>query len=120
MDKCYYCSKTDEDYLIYNDLAAGFYDESPSSPGHFLIITKRHVPDFFGLTDEERQAVNEMMDEAKKRIEEDYNPHAYNIGANCGAAAGQSVEHAHFHLIPRYEGDVENPKGGVRNILPRK
>ncbi|MDZ7836339.1 MAG: HIT family protein [Alkalibacterium sp.] len=119
MNDCYYCNKDENSYLIENDYAAGFYDESPSSPGHFLIITKRHTPDFFEMTREEQQAVNDLMTEAKKLIDEKYNPDAYNMGANCGPAAGQSVRHAHFHLIPRYEGDTENPKGGVRNIMKK-
>lgn len=118
MEQCYYCNKGKSTFLLENEWAAGFYDESPSSPGHFLIITKRHVPDYFALTKEEKSGVDDMMMQAKKLIDHEYQPDAYNIGANCGSAAGQSVRHAHFHLVPRYEGDVDDPKGGIRNILP--
>ncbi|WP_277631178.1 HIT family protein [Atopococcus tabaci] len=120
MENCYYCNKDEKSFLIENELAAGFYDESPSSLGHFLVITKRHVPDFFELTPEEHSAVSELLVQAKKLVDREFQPAAYNIGANCGTAAGQSVRHAHFHLIPRYEGDVQNPKGGIRNILPKQ
>ncbi|MCD8505701.1 MAG: HIT family protein [Alkalibacterium thalassium] len=117
MTDCYYCNKEKEAFLIENDVAAGYYDESPSSPGHFLIITKRHTPDFFEMTPEEQQGVNDLLMQAKELVDKEHGPDAYNIGANCGPAAGQSVRHAHFHLIPRYKGDVENPRGGVRNIM---
>lgn len=117
MTNCYYCNKPSEDYVIENEYAAGYYDAKPSSPGHFLVFTKRHVPDFFEMTPEEQQGVNDLLMKAKELVDKEHKPDAYNMGANCGSAAGQSVKHAHFHLIPRYEGDVENPKGGVRNIL---
>ncbi|MCC5894370.1 MAG: HIT family protein [Alkalibacterium sp.] len=117
MTDCYYCSMDTDSYVIENEYAAGYYDASPSSPGHFLVFTKRHTPDFFHMTKEEQQGVNDLLMEAKELVDKDHHPAAYNLGANCGTAAGQSVRHAHFHLIPRYEGDVENPRGGVRNIM---
>lgn len=120
MEPCFYCQKDKSSFLLENEWAAGYYDEAPSSPGHFLIITKRHVPDYFALTQEERGAVDDLMLQAKELVDRQYQPDGYNIGANCGAAAGQSVRHAHFHLIPRYEGDIANPKGGIRNILPKR
>lgn len=117
MEKCHYCNV--DNFVLENELAGGYYDESPSSQGHFLIITKRHVPDYFGMTKEERSAVDDLMIQAKELLDKEYNPQGYNMGANIGSAAGQSTFHAHFHLIPRYEGDVENPRGGVRNILKK-
>lgn len=117
MTDCYYCNKDKDDYIIENDYAAGYYDEKPSSPGHFLVFTKRHTSDFFDMTREEQQGVSDLLIQAKELVDKEYQPAAYNMGANCGPAAGQSVLHAHFHLIPRYEGDVENPKGGVRNLM---
>ena len=83
-------------------------------------MTKRHVKDFFETTNEERIALFELVDEAKKIIDKKYHPTGYNIGMNCGISAGQSVMHIHVHLIPRYDGDVENPRGGVRGVIPSK
>ena len=83
-------------------------------------MTKRHVKDFFETTDEERKAIFELVDMAKNIIDEKYKPTGYNIGMNCGISAGQTVMHVHVHLIPRYDGDVENPRGGVRGVIPAK
>ena len=84
------------------------------------MCTKRHVKDFFQTTLEEKNAIFELIDKAKEIIDKKYNPSGYNIGMNCGVSAGQSVMHIHVHLIPRYDGDVENPRGGVRGVIPKK
>jgi diadenosine tetraphosphate (Ap4A) HIT family hydrolase len=84
------------------------------------VVPRRHVASFFELTAEERQAMLELLDRAKAVIDKKYAPDAYNIGINDGAAAGQTVMHVHMHLIPRYKGDVDDPRGGVRWIFPRK
>lgn len=97
-----------------------FYDGYPVSPGHTLIIPKRHVASYFDLTNHEREAMNMMLQYVRLRVEERYHPDGYNIGINVNEAAGQSVSHVHVHLIPRYKGDVENPKGGVRGVIPKK
>ena len=97
-----------------------FYDGYPVSSGHALIIPKRHVANYFDLTNHEREAMNVMLQYVKKKIDERFHPDGYNIGINVNEAAGQSVFHVHMHMIPRYKGDVENPKGGVRGVIPSK
>jgi diadenosine tetraphosphate (Ap4A) HIT family hydrolase len=95
-------------------------DAYPVSPGHTLIIPKRHVGSFFDLTADERVNLLSLLDKAKAGIDHEFRPAAYNIGINDGPAAGQTVPHLHLHLIPRYNGDREDPRGGVRWIIPEK
>lgn len=90
------------------------------SPGHALIIPKRHVASYFDLTNHEREAMNVVLQYVKQKIDERFHPDGYNVGINIGEAAGQSVFHCHMHVIPRYKGDVPNPKGGVRGVIPQK
>ena len=97
-----------------------FYDGYPVSPGHALIVPKRHVASFFDLTHHEREAMNVMLQFVRQKVDERYHPDGYNIGINVGESAGQSVLHVHMHLIPRYKGDVPNPKGGIRGVIPGK
>ena len=97
-----------------------FFDGYPVSSGHALIVPKRHVSSYFDLTDHEREAMNVMLQYVKRVVDERFHPDGYNIGINVGQAAGQSVYHCHMYLIPRYAGDVENPKGGVRGVIPTK
>ena len=85
-----------------------------------MIVPKRHVSSYFDLTDHEREAMNVMLQYVKRIVDERFNPDGYNIGINVGQAAGQSVYHCHMHLIPQYAGDVGNPKGGVRGVIPKK
>ncbi len=118
MGKCLFCNC--EDIILENRLAWAKYDKYPVSPGHMLIISKRHVPDFFAATLEERQALNELLEAAKKLLDQEYRPDAYNIGVNCGETAGQTIMHLHIHMIPRYLGDIDNPRGGVRGVIPDK
>lgn len=122
MSECLFCkwSKEKENIIFENDLAFAVYDGFPVSKGHMLFITKRHIKDFFETTEEERKAIFELIDKAKEMLDKKYNPVEYNIGMNCGEAAGQTVMHIHTHLIPRYKGDVENPRGGIRGIIPEK
>lgn len=94
------------------------HDKYPVSDGHLLIISKQLRRDFFDLTVEEQSELPEMITKAKELIEQHHNPDGYNIGMNCGSAAGQTVFHFHCHVIPRYTKDVENPRGGVRNVIP--
>jgi len=95
-------------------------DGYPVSPGHTLIIPKRHVASFFETTAEEREAILKALDQAKRALDAEFAPAAYNIGINDGPAAGQTVGHLHIHLIPRYEGDQADPRGGIRWIIPDK
>ena len=97
-----------------------FFDGYPVSHGHASIVPKRHVSSYFDLTDHEREAMNIMLQYFKRVVDERFHPDGYNIGINVGQAAGKSVYHCHMHLIPRYAGDVENPKGGVRGVIPKK
>jgi diadenosine tetraphosphate (Ap4A) HIT family hydrolase len=95
-------------------------DGFPISPGHTLVIPHRHVGSFFDLGVDERGELLELLDEAKKALDAEFKPQGYNIGINDGPAAGQTVPHLHIHLIPRYEGDQADPRGGVRWIIPEK
>lgn len=115
---CPFCR--DPKIIIENELAYADYDSYPASPGHCLIITRRHVAEYFQATAEEKTAIWELVDQMKGIIDKEYNPDGYNVGVNVGAAAGQSVPHIHIHMIPRYKGDVENPQGGVRGVIPHK
>ena len=95
-------------------------DAFPVSPGHSLVIPRRHVGSFFELTVAERASVLTGLDAARRELDAVFAPAGYNIGINDGPAAGQTVAHVHVHLIPRYEGDVDDPRGGVRWVIPDK
>lgn len=119
--ECIFCNlDQNREILAENDLAIAFYDAYPVNPGHTLIIPKRHVANYFELTEEECVAIQALLKIVKDTVEEKFHPDGYNIGVNVNEAAGQSVFHVHMHLIPRYIGDVENPKGGVRGVIPAK
>jgi diadenosine tetraphosphate (Ap4A) HIT family hydrolase len=118
--KCLFCSIPKEQVLIERPLAVAARDSYPVSPGHALIIPRRHVVTFFETTDEERLAMTKLLDEMKAMLDREHKPDGYNIGINSGAAAGQTVMHLHVHLIPRYAGDKADPRGGVRWVLPGK
>lgn len=106
--------------VIENELAYAIYDSFPVNEGHTLIIPKRHAETFFDLTSEEVEAMYALASEMKKKLDELYHPDGYNVGLNCGEAAGQTIMHCHMHIIPRYKGDIENPRGGVRKIIKNK
>jgi diadenosine tetraphosphate (Ap4A) HIT family hydrolase len=121
---CLFCDvqTIDKDRIIAeNALAYVIRDGFPVTQFHSLIIPKRHTKDYFGLTQAEINAINSLMHEQKALLDkQDKTIEGYNIGINCGEIAGQSVWHCHVHLIPRRKGDVENPKGGVRHVIPNK
>lgn len=100
--------------------AMAILDSFPVNPGHTLIIPRRHVASYFDLTSDEQQALWQLVNTTKTLLENRYHPDGFTIGINVGATAGQSVMHVHIHLIPRYKGDVEQPKGGVRGVIPGK
>jgi len=102
------------------DLFFVIEDGFPVSPGHCLVISKALKETFFDLSAEEKAQLVQVIEDVKTWIEERHSPEGYNIGMNCGEAAGQSVMHFHCHVIPRYRGDMENPKGGVRYCIPSK
>jgi diadenosine tetraphosphate (Ap4A) HIT family hydrolase len=101
-------------------LVLGIWDRYPISPGHALLIPKRHVATWFEATAEEQAALLTAVDAARAEIERDHRPDGYNMGINIGPAAGQTVPHLHVHLMPRYEGGVSDPRGGVRYVIPSK
>jgi diadenosine tetraphosphate (Ap4A) HIT family hydrolase len=103
-----------------SELAAAFPDAYPLSPGHVLIVPRRHEPDFLALTEVEQAAVWRLLGAVRQWIESHHRPDGYNLGVNVGPAAGQTVAHAHLHVIPRYGGDTEDPRGGIRWILPAR
>jgi diadenosine tetraphosphate (Ap4A) HIT family hydrolase len=96
------------------------FDNNSPSPGHVLVVPHRHVADFFAMTSEEKTSVLALLDRAKAHIDREYHPDGYNIGVNIGHAGGQSRMHVHVHLIPRYAGDVPDPRGGIRCMLAAK
>ena len=116
--ECIFCKM--KDYILENELAYAIYDKYPVGKGHMLFIPKRHVKDFFDITKEEREAIFELIDEGKKLLDKKYSPDSYNVGINCGEHAGQTIMHVHVHLIPRYIGDMKDPTGGVRGVIPEK
>jgi diadenosine tetraphosphate (Ap4A) HIT family hydrolase len=115
---CLFC-KDPQGVSLVHGLAYSARDTYAVSPGHTLVIPKRHVASFFDLTQDEVAACIDLINEERRRIDGEFNPDGYNIGVNVGPAAGQSILHVHIHVIPRYKGDVENPQGGVRHVIPR-
>lgn len=117
---CPFCTLPPDRILLADDHALVIRDGFPVSPGHTLVIPRRHVGSFFDITADERASLLRLLDEAKVALEREFAPQGYNIGINDGAAAGQTVPHLHIHLIPRYTGDREDPRGGVRWVVPEK
>ena len=103
--------------VVENELAYAQYETNSLSLGHMVVVPRRHVADFFEMTNLEQIAVVELLNSARALIHSQHSPDGYNVGVNVGRAAGQSRMHVHVHLIPRYLGDVANPKGGVRCVL---
>ncbi|MCG8519614.1 MAG: HIT domain-containing protein [Pseudomonadales bacterium] len=117
---CFVNETSEKDPMPSNAFAHIRQDGFPVSEGHLLIVPNRHAADWFDLTVAEQRAIMELIELGKQWLEERYQPDGYNIGMNCGAAAGQTVMHMHCHLIPRYAGDQRDPRGGVRWVIPEK
>lgn len=118
---CPFCHPADDRVFLRNGLAYALWDGFPVTALHALIIPVRHIPDYFSLTAAELLACDELLRTARGRHQsQDPSIQGFNIGLNVGIAAGQTVFHCHFHLIPRRSGDVENPRGGVRHLIPGK
>ena len=117
---CPFCTLPPDRIIDSNDLALVIRDGYPVSPGHTLVIPKRHNGSWFEITPEEQSAMLDLLGRAKAVLGEEFKPDGYNIGINDGPTAGQTVPHLHIHLIPRYKGDLEDPRGGVRWIIPGK
>ena len=120
-EECIFCNVGDERKIACNSLAFAIRDSFPVTPGHTLIIPFRHVEDYLGMTPEERRSSDELLQSLTGSMRrEDQTIEVFNIGMNCGATAGQTIFHCHIHLIPRRRGDVENPRGGIRHLIPGK
>ena len=117
---CPFCTLPESRVINGSQQGLVIRDGFPISPGHTLIIPRRHTGSFFDLSAEERNDLLGLLDRAKAVLEHELSPDGYNIGINDGAAAGQTVPHLHIHLIPRYNGDSPDPRGGVRWIVPDK
>lgn len=118
---CLFCKIKESGLSHENNLAYASYDSYPVSKYHCLIIPKRHIKNYFDLTNDELIACNELIKKVKDEIlNKDETVKGFNVGTNIGIASGQSILHCHLHLIPRRDGDVENPQGGVRSVIPNK
>lgn len=115
---CPFCRLEPERVFAENEHAVAIYDGFPVNPGHALIIPKRHIVSLFEATREERKGLFDLLAEAREQLRAERKPDGFNIGINDGAAAGQSIFHLHIHLIPRFVGDCEDPRGGVRKLFP--
>jgi diadenosine tetraphosphate (Ap4A) HIT family hydrolase len=118
MDECIFCNIDKENILYQDDSWFAVYDNFPVSKGHVLLIPKRHVKTYFELNYIELASVGLNINIIKHILDKKFKPTGYNIGINCGESAGQTVMHCHIHIIPRYDGDVSDPRGGVRGVIP--
>ena len=116
---CIFCT-LDREILAESALALAVFDSFPVSPGHALVVPKRHVATIFDMSDDEYAECFRLVRTLKDLLLARFVPDGFNVGANCGEAGGQSVWHAHVHVIPRYKGDTPNPRGGVRHVIPLK
>lgn len=120
-DPCPLCAAAERaNPLASNEHAVAFPDSYPVSPGHALVVSRRHVANIFELSDDEQRSLWALLPAVRTAIEQTYSPAGYNIGINAGVAAGQTIGHVHVHVIPRYSGDVDDPRGGVRWVLPAR
>ena len=118
---CIFCNISKNDFIFENELSYASFDSYPVSKFHSLIVPKKHIEKYFDLNSDEILACNNLILKIKEKIlKEDDTVMGFNIGINSGKIAGQSIKHCHIHLIPRREGDVENPQGGVRGVIPSK
>jgi len=120
-EECLFCSIAEERIVMENEYCYAMYDGFPVTPLHALIIPKRHAIDYFELSNSELLSCHALIQQFRKKIiEDDPMVQGFNIGMNAGAVSGQTIFHCHIHLIPRRKGDVENPRGGIRHLIPGK
>jgi len=117
---CPFCPPLDRPPVAENDLAVALRDRYPVSEGHTLVVPRRHVESWFDATASERAAMIALADDVRAALDAQLRPDGWNLGVNIGRAAGQTIFHVHLHLIPRFEGDVDDPTGGVRHVIPGK
>ena len=118
---CPFCNiDSGREIILENDTVYCTYDKFPVSKRHALVIPKRHCADYFDLTNDEQVSCWKMVTEVKEILSKRFYPDGFNIGINIGEAAGQTINHVHIHLIPRYKGDIDEPEGGVRGVIPEK
>ncbi|WP_258000289.1 HIT family protein [Bacillus sp. Marseille-P3661] len=115
---CPFCNLRKDQIVLENETALAFYDIYPVQKGHLLIIPKEHVISYFDASDIEIADIHDLIKKGKELLDDEYSPDGYNIGVNVGHYGGQTVPHLHFHLIPRYKGDIEDPRGGIRKAIP--
>ena len=115
-----FLSRPQSEWIASNDLVFAILDGYPVNPGHVLVIPKRQVSTWWEASREEQVAILDLLEVVKRQLDESHRPDGYNIGVNVGEAAGQTVFHLHVHLIPRYRGDMEDPRGGVRHVIPSR
>jgi diadenosine tetraphosphate (Ap4A) HIT family hydrolase len=107
-------------WIMSNDNGFAIFDNYPVNKGHALIISKREVASWWDLSSQEQSSLLELVSSVKDKLDETFRPDGWNVGINIGSAAGQTVFHLHIHLIPRYRGDMEDPRGGVRHVIPER
>ena len=117
---CPFCSLAPGKTVLVNEAALALRDGYPVTPGHTLIVPKRHVAGWFEASPEEQRAMADLLKQVKGELDAELSPDGYNIGFNLGRAAGQTVGHLHVHVIPRYAGDVDDPTGGIRLVIPER
>ena len=119
-NNCIFCDLPSDRILYESVYWIIINDGYPVTPGHTLLIPKRHIKDYFELDIAEYEELKTVIDSTKARLDKEFNPGGYNIGINCGEDAGQTVFHLHIHIIPRFKGDQDDPRGGVRWVIPEK
>lgn len=118
---CVFCERIAAgETVVESELSAAFRDAYPVSNGHTLVVPKRHVEGAFSLSEEEQHDLLALIRQVKTQLDSRLRPAGYNVGVNAGTAAGQTVAHVHVHVIPRYDGDVPDPRGGVRWVIPKR
>ena len=116
--ECPFCNPDPERVFLQAELIVGLWDAFPVAAGHALLVTRRHVASWFDATASEQQALTDAIQTARQEILRGHAPDGFNIGVNVGEAAGQTVPHLHVHVIPRYRGDIPDPRGGIRHVIP--
>lgn len=117
---CPFCDEKETEIVLKNKFCYARWDKYPVSKGHLLIVPFRHYDNYFDSVQDEIESFWKLIEEAKELLNKKYQPDGYNVGINIGKSAGQTVMHCHIHLIPRYAGDVKQPRGGVRGVIPGK